>query len=64
MRVEKHGEALAIKEEEESVLEDLAEEAEALGAQRVTDGVSLVDVVRQNEAAAPVSDADTGSMLN
>ena len=64
MRVEKHGEALAIEEEEESVLEELAEEAEALGAQRVTDGVSLVDVVRQNEAAAPVSDADTGSMLN
>jgi DNA-directed RNA polymerase subunit beta' len=63
MRVEKHGEAPAIEEEQESVLEELAEEAEALGAQRVVDGVSLVDVVRQNEAAAPVTDAD-GSMLN
>ncbi len=60
----KHGEAPMSEEEQEGVLEELAEEAEALGAQRVSDGVSLVDVVRQNEAAAPVSDADTGSMLN
>ena len=45
------------------MLTELAEEAEALGAQRAQEGVSLVDVVRQSEAA-PVAEGDGGSMVN
>ena len=62
MTVQKHGEAPASEVDEgETEISELAEEAEALGAER--EGVSLVDVVRRNETEAPVTDAD-GSFLD
>ncbi len=63
MTVHKHAPAPGELDGEESVLTELAEEAEALGAQRAQEGVSLVDVVRQSEAA-PVAEGDGGSMVN
>jgi len=63
MTVQKHAPAPGELEGQESVLTELAEEAEALGAQRAQEGVSLVDVVRQGETA-PVSEGDGGSVVN
>jgi DNA-directed RNA polymerase subunit beta' len=56
LTVRKLAEAAGGAEPEDADLADLAEEAELLGAERVTDGVSLVDVVRQAEQALPATE--------